>query len=321
MIHRGLLFWSVAAVATAIGLFTVKYKVQDLEEKIDRTNQKIIESQQATHILQDRMGSSQRGRAHRAAGAEASQARAGLASSRWSGSNSLRKSESCPPAARFTTPFPPTNGQRRPLVELARWWSRRSGGRQPLAGLRTPSRAFNRTHDAPSTGQTKSRQQRVRMATARAPPSRSTKSSRVRKGGVGEAVAKICPPEPAAAANAAAGARYGSGKERLKGDAQETARQRLVVASADLRHGLRRGGAAHGLRVAAARQRRADPAGRGARRLDPVRARRHRRPQRRGAGDLGAGDVGLRQSAPAARSRRTPRGRSSRRCPSSSTTR
>jgi cell division protein FtsL len=51
MIHRGLVFWSIAAVATAIGLFTVKYKVQDLEEKIDRTNQKIVESQQATHIL------------------------------------------------------------------------------------------------------------------------------------------------------------------------------------------------------------------------------------------------------------------------------
>ncbi len=51
MIHRGLLFWSVAAVATAVGLFTVKYRVQDLEEKIDRTNQKIVESQQATHIL------------------------------------------------------------------------------------------------------------------------------------------------------------------------------------------------------------------------------------------------------------------------------
>lgn len=51
MIHRGLLFWSVVAVATAVGLFTVKYKVQDLEESIDRTNQKIIESQQATHIL------------------------------------------------------------------------------------------------------------------------------------------------------------------------------------------------------------------------------------------------------------------------------
>src|SRR5439155_514666 len=33
------------------GLSTLRYKVQDLEEKIDRTNQKIIESQQATHIL------------------------------------------------------------------------------------------------------------------------------------------------------------------------------------------------------------------------------------------------------------------------------
>ena len=51
MIHRGLLFWSIAAVATAVGLFGVKYRVQDLEEKIDRTNQKIIESQQATHNL------------------------------------------------------------------------------------------------------------------------------------------------------------------------------------------------------------------------------------------------------------------------------
>ncbi|MCW5736417.1 MAG: penicillin-binding protein 2 [Enhydrobacter sp.] len=39
-------------------------------------------------------------------------------------------------------------------------------------------------------------------------------------------------PEPAAANPAAAGARYGSEKDRLKGDAQETARQRLVVASA-----------------------------------------------------------------------------------------
>jgi cell division protein FtsL len=51
MIHRGLLFWSVAAVATAVGLFAVKYKVQDLEEQLDHTNRKIITSQQATHIL------------------------------------------------------------------------------------------------------------------------------------------------------------------------------------------------------------------------------------------------------------------------------
>jgi cell division protein FtsI (penicillin-binding protein 3) len=43
---------------------------------------------------------------------------------------------------------------------------------------------------------------------------------------------KPASPDPAAAANAAAGARYGSAQERLKGDAQETARQRLVIASA-----------------------------------------------------------------------------------------
>jgi len=40
------------------------------------------------------------------------------------------------------------------------------------------------------------------------------------------------PPEPAAASPAAAGVRYGSEKERLKGDVQEVARQRIVVASA-----------------------------------------------------------------------------------------
>ena len=43
---------------------------------------------------------------------------------------------------------------------------------------------------------------------------------------------KSGPPEPAAASPAAAGVRYGSEKERLKGDVQELARQRLVVASA-----------------------------------------------------------------------------------------
>ena len=51
---------------------------------------------------------------------------------------------------------------------------------------------------------------------------------------------KSGPPEPAAAENAAAGARYGSAQQprdprhdpRLRGDVQETARQRLVVASA-----------------------------------------------------------------------------------------
>ncbi len=40
---------------------------------------------------------------------------------------------------------------------------------------------------------------------------------------------KSAPPEPAVASNAAAGARYGSEKERLRGDAQELARHRLVA--------------------------------------------------------------------------------------------
>jgi cell division protein FtsI (penicillin-binding protein 3) len=43
---------------------------------------------------------------------------------------------------------------------------------------------------------------------------------------------KSGPPEPAVALSAAAGARNGSAQDRYKGDAQEVARQRLVVASA-----------------------------------------------------------------------------------------
>jgi cell division protein FtsI (penicillin-binding protein 3) len=43
---------------------------------------------------------------------------------------------------------------------------------------------------------------------------------------------KAAPPEPAAAPRAAAGARYATPRERAIGDAQETARQRLVVTSA-----------------------------------------------------------------------------------------
>ena len=78
MIHRGLLFWSVAAVATAVGLFTVKYKVQDLEEKIDRTNQKIIESQQATHILRVEWAHLNEAERIERLAQQASQARAGL---------------------------------------------------------------------------------------------------------------------------------------------------------------------------------------------------------------------------------------------------
>ena len=116
MIHRGLLFWSVAAVATAVGLFTVKYKVQDLEEKIDRTNQKIIESQQATHIL--RVEWAHLNEAERIERLAIKHLNLEPASIKQVIRLDSLKSESSLPAARSTTSFPPTNGQRRPLVEL-----------------------------------------------------------------------------------------------------------------------------------------------------------------------------------------------------------
>ena len=90
----------------------------------------------------------------------------------------------------------------------------------------------------------------------------------------------------------------GAAQGRCPGDRPPASGHRIRA----VRRDVRRHRVAHGLRVAAARRRRADAARRCPRRLDPVGARRHRRPQRRRAGDLGAGDVGLRQSAPAARS-------------------
>ena len=140
MIHRGLVFWSVAAVATAVGLFTVKYKVQDLEERIDRTNHKIVESQQATHIL--RVEWAHLNEAERIEKLAQKHLKLEPASIKQVIRLDSLKPEFSHPAARSTTSFPPTYGQRRPLVDFARWWSRRSGGRQPLAGLRTPFRAF-----------------------------------------------------------------------------------------------------------------------------------------------------------------------------------
>src|SRR5262249_10937606 len=178
-----------------------------------------------------RMGSPQRGRARRAAGAETPPARAGLDQA--GRPARFAEAREFPPASRSTTSFPPTNGHRRPLVVTARWWSRRSGGRQPLAGLRTPSRAFIRTLDAPSTGQNRRaghlgsgwrRPERRRLHRRNPLAKRRGSSVRLWR--------KSASPDPAAASPAAAGARYGSAQERLKGDVQETARQRLVIASA-----------------------------------------------------------------------------------------
>ena len=133
MIHRGLLFWSVAAVATAVGLFTVKYKVQDLEEKIDRTNQKIVESQQATHILRVEWAHlNEAERIERLAIKHLNLEPASI--KQVVRLDSLKTSAISSPAARSTTPFPPTNGQRRPLVDLP-------GGGRVAAEAGSPSPA------------------------------------------------------------------------------------------------------------------------------------------------------------------------------------
>ncbi len=230
MIHRGLLFWSIAAVATAVGLFTVKYKVQDLEEKIDRTNQKIIESQQATHIL--KVEWAHLNEAERIEKLAQKHLKLEPANIKQVTRLDILKNDSN--QQRRDPPLPsPTNGQRRPLVDCARWWSRLRGGRQPLAGLRTPS---GRITTGPTTP--------PRPALAQAPAITgpvgdgqvaTTSIDEIlskKEGYVGEVVAQIWPARPGRRVPAAAGARYGSEKERLKGDVQETARQRLVVTSA-----------------------------------------------------------------------------------------
>jgi cell division protein FtsL len=149
MIHRGLLFWSVAAVATAVGLFTVKYKVQDLEERIDRTNRKIVESQQATHMLKIEWAHlNEAERVERLALKHLQLEQANI--KQVTKLDSLKQPDSSP-RREAPLPFPPRTGNDVPSSTLP-GGARRSGGRQPLAGLRTPFQAFSRTLDAPSTG-------------------------------------------------------------------------------------------------------------------------------------------------------------------------
>jgi cell division protein FtsL len=134
----------------------VKYKVQDLEEKIDRTNQKIIESQQATHILKvewAHLNEAERieklAQKHLKLEPAIDQAGRRLDDTQPNGKQEL-PSRTQSAKARLT--LPPHERATTSPRRFARWWSRRSGGRQPLAGLRTLSRAYDRIHDAPSTG-------------------------------------------------------------------------------------------------------------------------------------------------------------------------
>ena len=51
MINRGLLFWIAVGVATGIGLFLVKYRVAQLEDRLEALNREIVDSQRTTQIL------------------------------------------------------------------------------------------------------------------------------------------------------------------------------------------------------------------------------------------------------------------------------
>jgi|KBSSwiStaDraftv2_1062776.scaffolds.fasta_scaffold99040_2 hypothetical protein len=51
MINRGLMFWMAVAIATGIGLFLIKYRVAQLEEKLEALNREILDSQRSTQVL------------------------------------------------------------------------------------------------------------------------------------------------------------------------------------------------------------------------------------------------------------------------------
>jgi hypothetical protein len=51
MIARGLVFWTVTAIATGVGLFLVKYQVQELEERLERTNRHIVDHQRTAQMF------------------------------------------------------------------------------------------------------------------------------------------------------------------------------------------------------------------------------------------------------------------------------
>ena len=163
MIHRGLLFWSVAAIATAIGLFTIKYKVQDLEEKIDRTNQRIIESQQATHIL--RVEWAHLNEAERIERLAIKHLKLEPASIKQVARLDSLKPESVPPRRDPPLPSPPRTGNDVPSSSVP-------GGGRVSAEAGSPSPA-----SAPSSG---------RITTGSTTPPRPAKPEPATKGPVGD---------------------------------------------------------------------------------------------------------------------------------------
>jgi len=51
MIRRSTLMWTLAAVAVGAGLFVVKHRVQELEDRLAELNRAIAEDREAIHVL------------------------------------------------------------------------------------------------------------------------------------------------------------------------------------------------------------------------------------------------------------------------------
>ena len=51
MIRRSTVFWTVLLVAVATGLYVLKNRVHDLEDRLQRLNREIIAEQEAIHVL------------------------------------------------------------------------------------------------------------------------------------------------------------------------------------------------------------------------------------------------------------------------------
>ncbi len=51
MIRRSTVFWTMLLVAVATGLYVLKNRVQDLDDRLQRLNREIVAEQEAIHIL------------------------------------------------------------------------------------------------------------------------------------------------------------------------------------------------------------------------------------------------------------------------------
>ena len=258
MIRRALLFWLARRRRCGFGLFHVKYKVQALEEKLDRTQPR----RSSTSSETDPRPAGRMELPQRADAARASSPRgishlepAAIKQVARLGSLDVPLPRGPPPIA-DDAPTPPAECR---AVASHLTLRRRRRHRGP-------------GHDAPSTAMRAEYPRRDSQAP------RSTASLSRHE----DAVSSTAPAEPAArdrrAARLLVGRRAVLRPGAFAAHRGPARRRRAVLAG-------RRCAPAHAPSTPAARER------------PPVAARRHRRPQRRGAGDHAAAAVALRQSA------------------------